>query len=176
MSVTLIRHAPTLQNAERVFMGQRDGDLDFDLLYARGVARHAPPVVYSSPLARASVTAQQLFPDSVVVLDGRLRERGLGLWEGAPHEEVAENWPHAFRDGVLDAGFTPPDGETLDEFGHRIRGFLWEAESNGLPCVAVTHNGWIRTALWICGQIGYDEIFGEAVPFMTDISVGAPSR
>lgn len=177
--LTVIRHAPTESNGARVFMGGKDiaataQGLEEAAARADGLrdAGYAP--VFASPLQRALSTAHALFPTSTVAADPRLAERSLGEWEGQPHDLVRERHPRAFsRGGVLDPRFTPPGGEDLDTFLRRIRSFLrdaGEASRNGSP-VAVSHNGWIRTAQYLTGHLEAEEIFVEGVPFLQPIEL-----
>lgn len=54
---------------------------------------------------------------------GGLREPGLGLWEGLRATELEDRCPSTFHKWREDpSGVHPPQGESLAEAGHRIRG------------------------------------------------------
>lgn len=168
----LVRHAPTAANSGRIFQGQQDTPaLPVDeaaLVATQAGAR----TVYTSPLQRARTAAAALFPQDVAIQDERLLERSVGEWEGLHHDEVQARWPGTFllADGSLDPAAEPPRGETLEQFAHRVEGFLtWLDGRHEEDVYLVTHNGWIRVALWLDGRIPRSALFGDSVPFMTPI-------
>ncbi|MGY1650814.1 histidine phosphatase family protein [Geodermatophilus sp. SYSU D01119] len=103
------RHGRTEWNATGRFQGQMDPPLDAEgraqaartapHLVAGGL-RAGSVVVVSSDLVRASDTALALTGLLGVDLriDERLREHGLGCWEGLTRDEVAERYPEQFAD------------------------------------------------------------------------------
>jgi glucosyl-3-phosphoglycerate phosphatase len=103
------RHGRTAWNATGRFQGQMDPPLDAEgraqaartapHLVAGGL-RAGSAVVVSSDLVRAADTALSLTGLLGVDLriDGRLREHGLGCWEGLTRDEVAERYPEQFAD------------------------------------------------------------------------------
>jgi broad specificity phosphatase PhoE len=112
----LIRHARSTWNAEGRMQGRADPPLDeVGWRQARALALHLQShkfdAIYSSPLARARLTAEIVAaPHNLSVrLDPQLMERHLGDWTGLTGDEVDEwlaakpdhNWR---RDG-------PPGGE-----------------------------------------------------------------
>ncbi|MGW1585429.1 histidine phosphatase family protein [Streptomyces sp. NPDC002386] len=174
--LTVVRHAPTESNGAHVFMGSRDVPATAEglQLAAAGSAEFSAlgcTSIFASPLQRASATARALFPDAHVRTDARLAERDLGEWAGQSQERVRADYPAAFLDnGVLDPRFTPPGGEDLAAFERRIRSFLGDmGSSQDSSPAAVSHNGWIRTAMYVLGRIAVEEIFTEGVPFLQPI-------
>jgi len=166
----LVRHAPTAHNAAGVFQGQSDVPA---LEIAHPEQYALPPesrTVYTSPLKRALAAVQVLFPGETAIPDVRLRERSVGAWEGLDHATVQTGWPATFLpDGTLDPWAEPPGGETLPEFTARVQGFLEEVPDPGHVVYVVTHNGWIRVALWLTGQVDRESLFAESVPFLRPI-------
>jgi broad specificity phosphatase PhoE len=175
VKIALVRHAPTRSNVADIYMGQLDAPA-----CASGLATAAATVfpvqelmpfdLFTSPLTRASATASCLLPHHRLVVDERLRERSLGVWEGMSHRDVRERWPEAFPGGVLDATFTAPGGERLDDFASRVGQFLRDAASRpDGNSVAITHNGWIRVAMWLFGILKVEEIFQEEQPHLAPV-------
>ncbi|MGI5191449.1 histidine phosphatase family protein [Promicromonospora sp. CA-289599] len=171
--ILLVRHARTQSNSSGTFMGQRDlpaSDEGLraarDLLADKAEAWHVTHL-YSSPLLRARQTAELLTTALPIRLDDRLLERNLGVWEGRTKAEVRESDPQAVSEfGWIDARHTPIRGESLDEMCDRIGSFLDEIqrlEPGSVPMV-VTHNGWIRAALSVCGLVDAVAIYAEATP------------
>lgn len=147
--LTLIRHGQTRANVEGRWQGQGDWDLDdvgsrqADLLgdwYGRF------PTVYTSPLKRATSTAQRVAQNGVHPIED-LMEINMGEWEGLTTPEITERWPDVMRtiyqEGVdLPRGNT---GETWSELAVRVAAALAELEHNTeAPTLAVAHGGAIR--------------------------------
>lgn len=172
-SVHLVRHAPTAENRRGVFQGSLDVPalplVDVDALPALAPG---PRRIYSSPLSRALSTAAVLFPGDEPTIDARLAERSVGTWEGLDHATVRTRWPESFVDGVLDPRVTPPGGETVTEFATRVYEFLAELRAAATGRVyVVTHNGWIRVAQLLTGQVAAGDLFAHGVPHLTPIEV-----
>lgn len=112
----------------------------------------SPEVIYCSDLLRARESAAILGNRLAVPVEVRsgLREIGFGQWEGLSWQEIelsfpveSRTWIEKFPLGAI------PSGERYDDFRDRVRNeiaFLTaQAESKAL--IAVTHGGFIRTAL-----------------------------
>lgn len=107
--VIVWRHGRTAWNESGRFQGQQDTPLvDAGRLEARRAARSlvagglsaAGTVVVTSDLVRALDTATALTDllGSPPRIDARLREHGLGSWEGLTREQVAEQFPEQYED------------------------------------------------------------------------------
>jgi len=153
MSV-LIRHGAT-DMAGR-FCGHSDPPLNrtgrTQIERAASMLPVAPKVIYSSDRLRTRQSAAILsahFDLPVQVRPG-LREIGFGQWEGLWWHEIerrfpgeSQAWIEHFPAGVI------PDGERYGVFLDRVRhemAFL-SAQAESQPLIAVTHGGFIRTAL-----------------------------
>lgn len=177
-ALTLYRHAPTDSNGAGVYMGSRDlPPTDAGLAAAATALRDCGDRFtrfYCSPLQRAARTAEAMFQGASIEADPRLAERSLGRWEGMAHADVRERHPEAFlSSGHLDPRFTPPGGEDLTTFLTRITDFLAQmSRLEGSECiVAVSHNGWIRSALHLTGSFPAEEIFAASVPFAMPVPI-----
>jgi broad specificity phosphatase PhoE len=172
MTTYVIRHAPTPANAGKVFMGQTD--VEAAPFQVQPLPLLAPRTVHSSPLSRAVVAAEALFPGEPLHLDDRLMERSVGAWAGLDHATVTARWPDAFLSpGVLNHELTPPGGEPLDAFIERVADFLASVRNEEQDLYAVTHNGWIRVALMLTGRISRAELFAEPVPFLEPLVISS---
>lgn len=166
----VVRHAPTASNKSSIYMGATDvpatpGGLA-EAQAAGAAIRALGPyrVGVSSPLARAAQTLEVIRPAGLqCITDERLAERRLGVWEGREKKSLACEYPEAFLEsGALDARYAFEGGETLAEFSARVSDFL--REYRGEDVLVVTHNGWIRTARYLCGEIPQDDIFLKNEP------------
>jgi broad specificity phosphatase PhoE len=145
--IVLVRHGESVGNladaearergADRLDLPARDADVELSDLGRRQAdslgawmadAEHLPDVVLSSPYARALETARRAVeaPSLHVVLDERLRERDLGLFDGmtghgirAEHADEAER-----RSRVGKFYYQPPSGESWADVVLRVRSLL----------------------------------------------------
>jgi broad specificity phosphatase PhoE len=169
-TIVLVRHGETDWNLERRFQGHADPPLN-----ARGraqahelaeeLAAHPVSVAYTSPLRRASQTAEILVRRLGVELhtSETLMEVDVGSWSGLTHAEIEARYPDGYR-RWLDQGQGWDDGETYDELGARVVSGLLELGSRhaGETVLAVTHGGPIRSALASVAGLGFIE--GQRVP------------
>jgi broad specificity phosphatase PhoE len=151
--IALLRHGPTVWNAEGRIQGSRDMPLSDE-----GRAKMAmlvPPEgfadvrAYSSPLGRARETAALLGLRNITV-DARLSEHNWGRWEGLTREEIlARDGADAFERAGKGAAFTPFGGERTSDLLARVASFLDEVARGEDDAVAVTHRGVLRSAYTI---------------------------
>ena len=147
--LVLWRHGRTEWNAAGRFQGQLDPPLD-DV--GRRQARRAAPhlaaplpegtLVVSSDLGRAAETAVAL-TDVLGVplrLDARLREVGMGSWEGLTRQEVAERHPGQYADWLAGRPITGRGGEDAADVPARALAALRELPE-APAAVVVTHGG-----------------------------------
>jgi glucosyl-3-phosphoglycerate phosphatase len=148
--IVVWRHGRTEWNVSGRFQGQLDPPLDevgrnevarSAPLLAAGL-RHGSTVVVSSDLQRATDTAAVLADllGVAVLREPRLREHGMGSWEGLTRDEVADRFPDqyaAWRAGhpVVDRG-----GEDPAEVGERALAALADLPAAEVA-VVVTHGG-----------------------------------
>lgn len=148
--LALIRHAPTVWNAEGRLQGRRDTELSEE---GRAALRTwAPPKALtgfdwiSSPLGRTMETARHL-AGRTVATDARLIEMDWGEWEGENRKELSERLGADFRENeTRGLDFTPPGGESPRMVQARLTPLLADLAKAGRPTVAVTHRGVIRAA------------------------------
>ncbi|XP_068442791.1 fructose-2,6-bisphosphatase TIGAR B [Clinocottus analis] len=132
-SLTLVRHGETQYNKDKLLQGQGvDTPLSETGLeqcnavgrYLRDIAFHN---VFASNLQRAVQTAEIILKNNThcsgteMVLEPLLRERGFGVAEGRPKDDL-KNMANAAGQSCRD--YTPPGGETLDQVKLRFKKFL----------------------------------------------------
>ena len=149
--LVLWRHGRTEWNATGRFQGQLDPPLDEE---GRSQARLAAPhlvaaglpreetVVVSSDLSRAVETAATLTDllDVPLRLDARLREHGMGSWEGLTRDEVAERYPEQFADWTAGRPVQGRGGEDPADVAERAVAALVDLPPARIA-VVVTHGG-----------------------------------
>ena len=144
------RHGRTAWNATGRFQGQLDPPLDGE---GRAQATRTAPhlvaglgggsaVVVSSDLVRAADTAAALTALLGVPLrlDERLREHGLGSWEGLTRDEVADRHPEQYADWLAGRPVHGRGGEQNAAVVARALAALADLPAVDVA-VVVTHGG-----------------------------------
>jgi probable phosphoglycerate mutase len=144
--VLLLRHGRTAWNAERRFQGQADPPLDevgrtqaYEV--ATLIAALRPGLLVSSDSARALQTAEIVgeIADLPPIPEPRLRERGLGHWEGLTREEVAVKYPDEYADWAAGRDVSRRGGESREQVAERALAAFVELPD--VPtAVLVTHS------------------------------------
>ena len=165
----LIRHGFSVYNKERRFSGHADVPLDeVGLLQAREVAEYVTKsfnvdAVYSSDLSRAYETVRGIAEAfSLSVIKRReLRELDVGVWQGRPVSEIAEEYPEEFTLFKTNVGrYRPVGGESYEEMMKRVMYEIHRivAENKGKTVVIGTHGGVIRVIRAFIKGLSLDEI------------------
>ena len=147
----LWRHGRTEWNADGRFQGQLDPPLDDEgrvqaervapQLVASGLTPERTLVV-SSDLTRAAATARVLTSLIGVPLrlDPRLREHGLGAWEGLTRDDVAARHPEQYADWLAGRPVQGRGGENPSDVTQRALAALADLPPAEVA-VVVTHGG-----------------------------------
>lgn len=144
------RHGRTEWNAAGRFQGQLDPPLDAE---GRAQAARTAPhlaallegqevLLVSSDLQRAVDTAGALAPLLGVQLrvDERLREHGLGSWEGLTRHEVADRHPGQYADWMAGRPVPERGGEAQADVAARVLAAVADLPP-AATAVLVTHGG-----------------------------------
>lgn len=148
----LLRHGRTKANAGGLLQGRIDPELDeLGQQQAQAAAAAIGPVdrVIASPLVRAQQTAAAF--GQPVETDERFIELDYGDWEAKPVKDVP---PETWQQWRADLDFRPPNGETLNELGHRVRGGLADLATQAVKqnIVVVSHVSPIKASVaWALG-------------------------
>jgi broad specificity phosphatase PhoE len=110
-------------------------------------------VTFSSPFLRATRTFELAFPNIPFLMDERLIEQNLGVFEVPDRPEIAKAFEQYKQNYFLDLHIVPPDGESVIHHYARIRSFLDENVPVWLnsqqDILIVCHGGTIRLArMW----------------------------
>ena len=144
------RHGRTEWNASGRFQGQLDPPLDDEgraqaartAAYLAAALRNEQVVLVSSDLQRAVDTAGALAPllGLPVRIDERLREHGLGSWEGLTRDEVAERHPEQYEDWLAGRPVPGRGGEAQADVAARALAAVADLP-HASTAVLVTHGG-----------------------------------
>jgi broad specificity phosphatase PhoE len=156
--LVLVRHGQTAWNLEGRAQGHSDVELDETgraqaVALAPYIAEMAPSALWSSDLARAVQTAEQVAGATGldVRLDARLREFDAGDRAGLTLGEFAERFPEAYaswRDGHITGRV--PGAETTAEVVARVVPALreiWAATAADETAVVVAHGACLKVSL-----------------------------
>jgi broad specificity phosphatase PhoE len=160
--LALVRHGRTRANLENRFQGQSCWGLDeVGRRQAESLARWYGPVerLYSSPLARAMMTAEP-FQGAAPQPEPGLMELGLGVWEGLTWDQVFAGWPDLVA-RIFDKGEDLPRGETGETWAGAGARFAATIDRLDLPpgevTTVITHGGVMRSYL---GTLAGDAAIG----------------
>ena len=160
--IYLVRHGQTAWNKEEIFRGRTDLPLDGTGLkqaelageYFKGMEIHE---IYSSPLARAWMTAEKIAQShslKVQPLEGII-DMSFGNWEGHPHEEIKKMDSGRYRQWREEPHrVSLPGGESLEEVRVRSMAALEKViQSNPEKTLVLVSHRVINKVL-ICGILG----------------------
>lgn len=147
MTITFLRHAETEFNRNDLFCGISDCNITEEgAKLAQNLRNEFPKFdfYYCSPLKRTCQTLHAIFPDAIPIIDERITEICLGVWEGVPKTSINQSLRKEFKKG----NFTPERAESNKEVKKRIISFLnymFTTYTHDEKILVVTHNGFLRT-------------------------------
>jgi broad specificity phosphatase PhoE len=166
-SIILVRHGQTAWNAEEVFRGQADIELDeTGLKQAELLAEYLSPrkleTVYSSPLKRAVRTAEAIARRHglAVEITPGLNDIDFGEWQGLSLQEVRSRFSELLEMWVSDPNQVRiPSGESLDDVRQRALALVNQVvdEHEGTVVVLVSHR--VVNKVLICALLGLDNSY-----------------
>ena len=181
MRIVLVRHGESLMNKIETRLNIFCGALNVPLT-EKGRAQAESIMnneyiltldkAYSSDLIRAHETAKIMLQNTSldIIVDKRIRERSLGIFEGEFRDELEIKYPEYFkkedqlkfrRDFVAKA----PEGENYTDVCARLTDFLGELDfTSDLKIGIVSHIHAIRCMLYLLLGLTKEEILKVAVP------------
>ncbi|HHV63288.1 MAG TPA: histidine phosphatase family protein [Firmicutes bacterium] len=164
MKVFLVRHGQTKWNKDSICRGRLDVELDETginqaVATGRALSHLRFEAVYSSPLARAMRTAQEIaaFHNlNVTPVDG-LIDIDFGEWQGLTIEQVRQKYPDIYRLWQKEPqNVRFPGGESLDEVTQRalsaMQGIIARHPEGNI--VMVSHR--VVNKVLLCATLGLD--------------------
>jgi broad specificity phosphatase PhoE len=142
----LIRHGETEGNPLARLQGRTDlplSEIGRAQARAAGEALKSEPVsrLVASDMKRASETARIIAGCRAkpvpVILDSRLREVDLGIWEGMTLGEIRQRFPRELEKWLGDPKTSAPDGEPSADSTERVSRFAAELLSAEVETTAV---------------------------------------
>ena len=165
ITIYLMRHARTISNIERRYLGWTDEDIYPNQNLP--VINKNCPVVFGSDLKRCKQTAKKYFPNATYYEDIGFRESNFGEFEGKTYEDLKDN--PLYRNWIdHPKHIAPPTGENLIEMTNRCIAAFRRLPKNLNKYPLILHGGTIRALLvqlapepsdfwdW---HVSHDEIF-----------------
>lgn len=150
MRLFVIRHAETVANIEKRYLGHSDSPLtahgrqQAENLVER-LVHHRPEAVFISDLPRTMATALPLIERTGLPVhsDPRLRELDFGKIEGLTYSLALETYSTEMQEWYDDYEHkAPPGGETLLAMRARVFAFISDLVTQHFASVAIlTHGG-----------------------------------
>ncbi len=129
----LLRHGQTVFNADSRMQGQLDTELtslgcDQALQAAEVLANRQPLLIVSSDLQRARITAKALADrtGAPLIIDSRLREMHLGVWQGLTESQIDATAPGSRLEWRSDPTWAGHRGESRVDAAARAMPLLNE--------------------------------------------------
>jgi uncharacterized phosphatase len=151
MKLVVVRHGETDHNLMGILMGHKDIGLskkgiEQSSILAERLKAVEFNIIYCSDLKRCKETLREIaryHKDIPVVFSTDLRERNMGVFEGAPRERLHEAFI-SFQGNPLD--FKPEGGESVNELSRRAKKFLDLLQTNhkNESVLVITHGGIMR--------------------------------
>jgi probable phosphoglycerate mutase len=147
----VVRHGQTEWNIRGIRQGHLDSPLtERGLAQAKALGRRLQRekfnALYSSDLGRAVQTAHEIsnVTGHKIIVDARLRERHLGIFQGLNADEIESKYPHERRlMRTSGPAYVIPGGESMVQCVERNVAFLNRLVEKhaGETVVVVTHGG-----------------------------------
>jgi len=161
--IILVRHGETEWNAEEIFRGRIDIELnETGIKQAELLAEYLSDLkidaIYSSPLKRALKTAETIagYHKLNVKIAPSLIDFNYGKWQGLPHQEVKDRYKELYVEWTNNPQQVKmPAGESLDEVRERAIGAVDDAIAKYEGTIALVSHRVVNKVL-ICALLGLD--------------------
>ncbi len=162
-TIILARHGETEWNAEEIFRGRVDVDLnETGIREAELLAEHLSymtiAAVYSSPLKRALQTAEMIAKhhDVKVEVAPQLIDLDYGEWQGLSHETVRDRYGQLYHEWLNSPQLVKmPAGESLDDVRRRAISLVENITAKAEDTVVLVSHRVVHKVL-ICALLALD--------------------
>lgn len=146
MKITFLRHAETTANRDGIFAGHLDCDITEKGFEEASHLKFEEDFsfIYCSPLKRTSQTLYAFSPNTIPIIDKRIIEVDVGIWQGQSKTSLTKPLIQQFVAG----NYLPKGAEKIEDTDKRVADFiidLFNKHSENDNILVVTHNGTIRS-------------------------------
>lgn len=145
MKITFVRHAQTTANRDGYFAGRLDCHITEDGF--KEASKLFPnenfDQIYCSPLQRTTETLHAFMPNAEPIIDPRITEMDVGVWQGQSKEKISAPLIKQFLEG----DYLPEGAESIAQTDNRVSDFItdmFNKHSEDDNILVVTHNGALR--------------------------------
>ena len=184
LEIYFVRHGETEWNQKGMLQGKKNSPLTEEGKNQAVKLRDALKDVkfdgiYSSPMGRASLTAEIIRGDreQAMFTIPELREMSFGDMEGRKKTEFEELYPEEYNNlwtNALKYDPSPFNGETFQEVDERVMGALGHlvnAHSEGGRILVVSHGMTLKNIFTHVWGHGLDKYWEDPVPQNTSLSI-----
>ena len=101
------------------------------------------------------------------MIDNRLIERNLGVWQGVRKDVIRKKYVEAFKGNQMDVYYTPENGEPFKIMIHRVASFISDICKDNTHNLIFTHNAVFRVFKSFLTDIPLSSAFSKNEPFLT---------
>ena len=158
MELMIVRHGQTVANSKNYYYGFTDSLLTQkgeEQAKAAGIfinrLNFKPDEIYVSELSRTQNTLELMgFDKKDAVVDARINEQNMGIFECHTFQEIQKKYPTAFDEWNADFNkYRPQDGESHLELYLRVKDFMVDLiekkKDTDRKILIVTHGGVMRS-------------------------------
>lgn len=158
MELMIVRHGQTVANSKNYYYGFTDSLLTQkgeEQAKAAGIfinrLNFKPDEIYVSELSRTHNTLELMgFDKKDAVVDARINEQNMGIFECHTFQEIQKKYPTAFDEWNADFNnYRPQDGESHLELYLRVKDFMVDLiekkKDTDRKILIVTHGGVMRS-------------------------------
>lgn len=168
MQITFIRHT-RVDVPKGIVYGQTDVKLaetyrsEFEHIRSELQTKQYD-AVYSSPLSRCKLLAENINNCPNIQFDNRLMELNFGNWEGKKWDDIYKTDKSWFDNYLTQAC---PGGESNIDLMHRCKDFLIHLfeEHNKANILIISHGGPIRAMLATIDKMSAEESFNQKINY-----------
>lgn len=149
MNLYVIRHGETDMGKNKIIANKEellneDGEKQA-IRMGKELKKLNIDIVYCSPIERAKQTLKlfNLNNEIPIIIDNRLKEREMGIYEGVPFKDI--NWEKFWN---YDSELEYQNLETMKSVYRRVNTLLEELKENNKNILFVTHGGVARAIYW----------------------------
>lgn len=140
-----LRHCQTLYNTNGIISGQANIHICSTFIDLHEYQNVGKSIIITSPLIRCLETCELLrsrIEVSQLIVDSRLSERHMGIFQGINRRECQLKYPEYFKnDGRFNRIMSPPQGESFSSFYNRIKEFYDDIRHKDYDSlIIVSHN------------------------------------
>lgn len=151
MNLYVIRHGETNMGKNNIIATETEPLNETGIIQAIEIGKEIRKLninkIYCSPIQRAKDTLKlfKLDKNIPVIIENRIKERNMGIYENVPFEKLKWNEFWNFNSDKL-----YPELETMKNVYERISDFLNELKSSNIDdnILLVTHGGISRAIYW----------------------------